>query len=144
MLCIRISEPCTIRKVNFASITRDLGRNPRRATITSIGVSLMFCTSVSFVKVPAHAQSHVQSSKLLTQVQTIPLDRVEGRIDHLGLDAKGNGNDTVVVVDLTAGKVTQRTRTLRTDRRLTRPTMFDFRVVTTGSKSLGPTGSPLS
>jgi hypothetical protein len=30
-----------------------------------------------------------QSSNLLTQVQTIPLDGVEGRIDHFGLDAKG-------------------------------------------------------
>jgi DNA-binding beta-propeller fold protein YncE len=61
-----------------------------------------------------------QSSNLLTQVQTIPLDGVEGRIDHFGLDAKGKrlfvsalGNDTVEVIDLTAAKVTQHIRNLR-------------------------------
>jgi hypothetical protein len=61
-----------------------------------------------------------QGSNLLTQVQTIPLDGVEGRIDHFGLDAKGKrlfvsalGNDTVEVVDLAAGKVTQHIRNLR-------------------------------
>ena len=60
-----------------------------------------------------YAESPGQSSNLLTQVQTIPLDGVEGRIDHFGLDAKRKrlfvaalGNDTVEVVDLAAGKVT--------------------------------------
>jgi DNA-binding beta-propeller fold protein YncE len=67
-----------------------------------------------------YAQSPGQSSNLLTLVQAIPLDGVEGRIDHFGLDAKGQrlfvsalGNDTVEVVDLTAGKVTQHIRNLR-------------------------------
>src|SRR5882757_9078381 len=67
-----------------------------------------------------HAQSPGQSSNLLTQVQTIPLDGVEGRIDHFGLDAKSKrlfvsalGNDTVEMVDLAAGKVTQHIRNLR-------------------------------
>jgi YVTN family beta-propeller protein len=57
---------------------------------------------------------------LLTQVKTIPLDGVEGRIDHFGLDAKGKrlfvsalGNNTVEVVDLAAAKVTQQIRNLR-------------------------------
>jgi len=61
-----------------------------------------------------------QSSNLLTQVQTIPLDGVEGRIDHFGLDAKGKrlfvsalGNNTVEVVDLVAGKVTSHMSDLR-------------------------------
>jgi DNA-binding beta-propeller fold protein YncE len=65
------------------------------------------------------AESPGQSSDLLTQIQTIPLDGVAGRIDHFGLDAKGKrlfvgalGNDTVEVVDLTAGKVTQHIRNL--------------------------------
>jgi outer membrane protein assembly factor BamB len=60
-----------------------------------------------------YAESPGQSSNLLTQVQTIPLDGVEGRIDHFGLDAKRKrlfvaalGNDAVEVVDLAAGKVT--------------------------------------
>jgi DNA-binding beta-propeller fold protein YncE len=67
-----------------------------------------------------YAEGPGQSSSLLTQVQTIPLDGVEGRIDHFGLDAKGKrlfvsalGNDTVEVVDLTAGKVTHHIRNLR-------------------------------
>jgi DNA-binding beta-propeller fold protein YncE len=66
------------------------------------------------------AESADQGSKLLTQVQTIPLDDVQGRIDHLGLDAKHKrlfvaalGNDTVEVVDLTAGKVVQNIKSLR-------------------------------
>jgi len=67
-----------------------------------------------------YAQGTGQSSNLLTQIQTIPLDGVEGRIDHLGLDAKGKrlfvsalGNDTVEVIDLSAGKVTKQIRNLR-------------------------------
>src|SRR5712664_1981834 len=66
-----------------------------------------------------YAESPGQSSNPLTQVQTIPLDGVEGRIDHFGLDAKGKrlfvsalGNDSVEVVDLRAGKVTQHIRNL--------------------------------
>src|SRR6266404_5670562 len=49
-----------------------------------------------------YAEGTGQSPNLLTQVQTIPLDGVEGRIDHFGLDAKRKrlfvsalGNDTV-------------------------------------------------
>src|SRR5216683_5674411 len=68
-----------------------------------------------------YAQGPGQSSNLLTQVQTIPLEGVEGRIDHFGLDAKGKrlfvaalGNNTVEVVDLVAGKVTQHITNLRT------------------------------
>ena len=68
-----------------------------------------------------YAESPGQSSNLLTQIQTIPLDGVEGRIDHFGLDAKGKrlfvsalGNDTVEVVNLAAGKVTQHISNLRT------------------------------
>jgi DNA-binding beta-propeller fold protein YncE len=61
-----------------------------------------------------------RGSNLLTQVQTIPLDGVEGRADHFGLDAKGKrlfvsalGNNTVEVVDLAAGRVAQHIRNLR-------------------------------
>jgi len=68
-----------------------------------------------------YAESSGQSSNLLTQVETIPLDGVEGRIDHFGIDAKGKrlfvaalGNDTVEVVDLAAGKVTKHIRNLST------------------------------
>jgi hypothetical protein len=63
--------------------------------------------------------TYADSSNLLIQVETIPLDGVKGRIDHLGLDARGKrlfvaalGNDTVEVVDLAAGKVTKHIRNL--------------------------------
>src|SRR5258708_13280219 len=67
-----------------------------------------------------YAESPGQNSDLLTQVQTIPLDGVEGRIDHFGLDANGKrlfvsalGNNTVEVVDLVAGRVTNHISNLR-------------------------------
>ena len=54
---------------------------------------------------------HAQALKL---TRTIPLPGVEGRIDHMSLDASGArlfvaalGNNTVEVVDLKAGKVTR-------------------------------------
>ena len=47
----------------------------------------------------------------LRQVQTIPLPKVEGRIDHLGVDVQGQrlfvaalGNNTLEVIDLRGGK----------------------------------------
>ena len=53
----------------------------------------------------------------LRMVQTIPLPNVEGRIDHMAVDIKGQrlliaalGNNTVEVVDLQAGKRTQSIR----------------------------------
>jgi DNA-binding beta-propeller fold protein YncE len=67
-----------------------------------------------------HAESPGQSSNLLIQIRTIPLNGVEGRIDHFGIDGKGKqlfvsalGNDTVEVVDLAAGRVTRHIRNLR-------------------------------
>ena len=61
-----------------------------------------------------HAQNTGESFKLLTEVGTILLDGVEGRIDHFGLDAKRRrlfvaalGNDTVEVIDLATGRATQ-------------------------------------
>src|SRR5229473_1099266 len=78
-----------------------------------VATILAFCCNT-------YAESAGQRSNLLTHVQTIPLDGVKGRIDHFGLDAKGKrlfvaalGNDTVEVVDLAAGRVTQRIRNLR-------------------------------
>ncbi len=61
-----------------------------------------------------------KGAETLRAVQTIPLAAVEGRIDHFGFDSAGNrlfvaalGNDTVEVVDLTAGKVTGRIKGLQ-------------------------------
>lgn len=57
------------------------------------------------------------SAQSLHRVQTVPLPGVQGRIDHLSIDAVGNrlfvaalGNNTVEVVDLRAGKVTRSLR----------------------------------
>src|SRR5215469_18707742 len=89
------------------------GKLPRHLFLLIVVTVLGFCSKIL-------AQSPGQDSNRLTQVQTIPLDGIEGRIDHFGLDAKGKrlfvaalGNDTVEVVDLTAGKVTQEIRNLR-------------------------------
>ena len=86
---------------------------PRQLFLFVFATMLALCCN-SYAQGPGH------SSNLLTQVQTIPLDGVEGRIDHFGLDATGKrlfisalGNNTVEVVDLAAGKVTQHIRNLR-------------------------------
>lgn len=53
----------------------------------------------------------LQDAKPLEQVQTIPLPKVEGRIDHLAFDAKAGrlavaalGNNTVEIIDVSQGK----------------------------------------
>src|SRR5215212_6163674 len=53
----------------------------------------------------------IAADDLLKQVQTIPLDGVQGRFDHFGVDANAKrlyvaalGNNTVEVIDLAAGK----------------------------------------
>jgi DNA-binding beta-propeller fold protein YncE len=66
------------------------------------------------------AAGAARAAEPLRLVQTIPLPGVEGRIDHFALDAKGKrlfvaalGNNTVEVVDLTAGEVTQQIKDLQ-------------------------------
>jgi DNA-binding beta-propeller fold protein YncE len=55
--------------------------------------------------------AYANAAPVLEQVQSIPLDGVEGRIDHMAVDAITNrlyvaalGNNTVEVIDLQAGK----------------------------------------
>src|SRR5437762_9719298 len=55
--------------------------------------------------------AYAQNSAPLKLVQTIPIPGVEGRIDHLSVDLKGQrlfvaalGNNTLEVVDLSQGK----------------------------------------
>src|SRR5437762_811158 len=55
--------------------------------------------------------AYSQGNPPLKMVQTIPLPGVEGRIDHLSVDLKGQrlfvaalGNNTLEVVDLAQGK----------------------------------------
>jgi DNA-binding beta-propeller fold protein YncE len=69
----------------------------------------------------ARAEKPAADSSALVPVQVIPLTGVEGRIDHFALDAKGQrlfmaalGNNTVEVIDLSAGKVVQHIKALST------------------------------
>ena len=55
--------------------------------------------------------AHAQDKLPLRLVQTIPLQNVKGRMDHLGVDIKGQrlfaaalDNNTLEVIDLKAGK----------------------------------------
>jgi len=57
----------------------------------------------------------LQDGNPLELLQTIPMPKVDGRIDHLAHDAKGDrlfvaalGNNTVEVIDLSQGKVVHR------------------------------------
>src|SRR5258708_4982444 len=59
-------------------------------------------------------QASAQEKQALRLVQTIPLPGVTGRLDHMGVDLEkkrlfvaASGNNTLEVVDLTAGKVTK-------------------------------------
>src|ERR1700692_4505226 len=59
-------------------------------------------------------QLFAQKNQALRLVQTIPLPGVRGRLDHMGVDLENkrlfvaaSGNNTLEVVDLTAGKVTK-------------------------------------
>jgi DNA-binding beta-propeller fold protein YncE len=65
-----------------------------------------FVAGVVFVGAGARAEE-----PLMKQVATIPLDGVEGRFDHFGVDVDGRrlflaalGNNSVEVIDLAAGK----------------------------------------
>ena len=56
-------------------------------------------------------KAQAQDAAALRMVQTIPLSNVEGRIDHMAVDPKGQrlfiaalGNNTVEIVDLSANK----------------------------------------
>lgn len=66
---------------------------------------VLFCATLFALHVRA------AETNALSLVKTIPLSDVRGRIDHFALDAKGQrlfvaalGNDTVEVIDLSAGK----------------------------------------
>jgi DNA-binding beta-propeller fold protein YncE len=74
---------------------------------------LILCAGSLLVSlILAAAAATAAEPATLEKVQTIPLKGVEGRLDHLGLDAKGKrlfvanlSNDSLDVVDLGAGKL---------------------------------------
>jgi DNA-binding beta-propeller fold protein YncE len=80
---------------------------------------LIFATLLVF-DASTPTRSAAGHSILLIQVGTIPLDGVQGRIDHFGFDwtrqrlfVAALGNDTVEVIDLRVGRVIQQIKNLR-------------------------------
>jgi DNA-binding beta-propeller fold protein YncE len=78
---------------------------------------LVVALSLGFIGCGALRSSAAEPLRL---VEMIPLQGVEGRIDHFAVDAKGQrlfvaalGNNTVEVVDLAAGKVAERIKNLQ-------------------------------
>jgi hypothetical protein len=75
-------------------------------------VSAIFCPFLIFLMVLAMTRNlEAEEAGPLRLIQTIPLRNVEGRIDHMAVDLKGErlfiaalGNNTVEIVDLRAGK----------------------------------------
>jgi DNA-binding beta-propeller fold protein YncE len=74
---------------------------------------MVACTAQSVGKTDLPTKAGV-AAEGLRLAQTIPLPNVEGRIDHLSVDLKNKrlfvaalGNDTLEVLDLSAGKVIQ-------------------------------------
>src|SRR5215510_8053697 len=75
-----------------------------------MAICLTACGKMS--KSSPETVSPPNGSTSLRLIQTIPLQGVEGRIDHLSIDLKGQrlfvaalGNHTVEVVDLDTGKI---------------------------------------
>ena len=77
-------------------------------------VSAIFCPFLIFLMGMAMPRNlEAEEAGPLRLIQTIPLRNVEGRIDHMAVDLKGErlfiaalGNNTVEIVDLRAGKHT--------------------------------------
>ena len=75
-------------------------------------VSAIFCSFLIFLMGMAMTRNlEAEEAGPLRLIQTIPLRNVEGRIDHMAVDLKGErlfiaalGNNTVEIVDLRAGK----------------------------------------
>jgi glutamine cyclotransferase len=75
-------------------------------------VSAIFCPFLIFLMGMAMTRNlEAEEAGPLRLIQTIPLRNVEGRIDHMAVDLKGQrlfiaalGNNTVEVLDLRAGK----------------------------------------
>src|SRR5919206_839082 len=78
------------------------------------------CSSQTTSTSQTSETSQAEGTSALRQIQSIPLPGVEGRIDHMAIDSQGGrlfvaalGNNTVEVIDLTAGKVTDEIKDLK-------------------------------
>ena len=85
-----------------------------------IAVAAVGCASQTTTPSQSDETSPTGGTSTLEQVQSIQLPNVEGRIDHMALDAQGGrlfvaalGNNTLEVVDLKAGKVTDEIKGLK-------------------------------
>jgi DNA-binding beta-propeller fold protein YncE len=100
-----------------------------------ISAVMLFFAASGFVVLFAYSQG----SPPLRLVQTIPLTKVEGRIDHMGVDVKGQrlfvaalGNNTLEVVDLAQGKQIRSVAGLREPQGVAYVPEFDQVVVANG------------
>src|SRR5919107_3079404 len=93
-----------------------------------IAVALVGCASRTTTTSQSDETSRSGGTVALEQVQSIELSNVVGRIDHMALDSQAGrlfvaalGNNTLEVIDLKAGKVTDEILGLRTPRGRVRP-----------------------
>src|SRR5262249_4637842 len=89
-------------------------------TRTMRRLPLLIVVTVLAFGVDSPASTFGQNADFFIQLGAIPLNGVEGRIDHFGFDATRQrlfvaalGNDTVEVLDLSADRVTQEIKGLR-------------------------------
>ena len=90
------------------------------ALVLLIAVAAGGCASQTTTTSRPDETSPIGGTSALEQVQAIELPNVEGRIDHLALDPEGSrlfvaalGNNTLEVIDLKAGKVTDEIKGLK-------------------------------
>jgi YVTN family beta-propeller protein len=85
-----------------------------------IAVAVVGCASQTTTPSQSDETSPTGGTSALEQVQAIQLPNVSGRIDHMALDAQGGrlfvaalGNNTLEVINLKAGKVTDEIKGLK-------------------------------
>ena len=85
-----------------------------------IAVALVGCASQTATTSQSEETSQSGGTAALEQVQSIALPNVSGRIDHMALDSQADrlfvaalGNNTLEVIDLKAGKVTDEIKGLK-------------------------------
>jgi YVTN family beta-propeller protein len=90
------------------------------ALVLLIAVAAVGCASQTTTTSQPDETSQTEGTSALQQVQAIALANVEGRIDHMALDAQSGrlfvaalGNNTLEVIDLNAGTVTDEITGLR-------------------------------
>src|ERR687884_537190 len=85
-----------------------------------IAVAVVGCASQTTTTSQSDETTQTGGTAALEQVQSIELPNVSGRIDHMALDPQADrlfvaalGNNTLEVIDLKAGKVTDEIKGLK-------------------------------